>query len=382
MITAQRNRKLELTVALFYFFYFAMVGVFVIFMPKVLEDIGYSSVDIGLIYAASPFMRFLLPFIFKHYIALTNSVYKISLTFTFLSTVLFFIAIKSFWLLFLTALLFGASMGAVLPFVETIALEYIGKERYGKVRLWGSIGFSVVAFVLAKVLSSANVALLFLAVSSFLTMFFGLYLAKYNVEKKESKQEQKEDNKSFSLVKYWAFWASVFLFHFSFGGFYNFFTIYETSQGISLDVVSYLWIFGVLCEIVMLTLQGPLLAKYNLLTLLNIATLSAVFRWLLIAFFPSNVFIVALSQATHALSFALYYTATISYVYTIYSQKKLAQQFLLGVGFGLGGALGAAVAGVVYKISPSGLFVFESFIALLASILLVIHKKRKAYYVS
>jgi len=381
-MTINRNYKLDITVALFYFFYFAMVGVFVIFMPKVLNDVGYSFSEIGKIYSASPFMRFLLPFIFKHFIPLTNRVYKISLIMTFLSTLLFFIALKSFWILFITVLIFGASMGAVLPFVETIALEYIGKERYGKVRLWGSIGFIAVAFVLAKVLSNANIAIIFLVVSSFLTMFFGLYLAKYNIENRDTKEEQKEDNKSFSLVKYWAFWASVFLFQFSFGGFYNFFTIYETSQGISLDVVSYLWIFGVLCEIVMLTFQGPLLAKYNLLTLLNIVTLSAVFRWLLLAFFPDNILIVALSQATHALSFALYYTVTISYVYTIYKQKKLAQQFLLGVGFGLGGALGSAVAGDIYNYSPNSLFLFESFIALLASILLFIHKKRKVDCVS
>jgi PPP family 3-phenylpropionic acid transporter len=374
-----QNRQIELTVALFYLFYFAMVGVYVIFMPKVLKDIGYSSVEIGLIYAASPFMRFLLPFLFKHYIALTNKLFKSALVATFIITVIFFATIKSFYLYLIINLLFGGAMGAVLPFVETIALEYIGKERYGKVRLWGSVGFSLVAFVLAKVLYSFEIALYFLVVSSFFTMFFGLYLAKYNSDKADSKTI-KENNKEFSLTKYWAFWASVFLFQFSFGGFYNFFTIYETSNGVKLDIVSYLWIFGVACEIVMLIFQGPLLAKYNLLTLLNIATLSATIRWLLLAFFPQNIAVVAISQATHALSFALYYSAIIAYVYSIYSQKKLAQQFLLGVGFGLGGASGAAIAGVVYKITPSGLFIFESFVALFASLLLVVHKRRKVEY--
>jgi PPP family 3-phenylpropionic acid transporter len=145
-----QNRQIELTVALFYLFYFAMVGVYVIFMPKVLKDIGYSSVEIGLIYAASPFMRFLLPFLFKHYIALTNKLFKSALIATFIITVIFFATIKSFYLYLIINLLFGGAMGAVLPFVETIALEYIGKERYGKVRLWGSVGFSLVAFVWQK----------------------------------------------------------------------------------------------------------------------------------------------------------------------------------------------------------------------------------------
>ena len=42
----------------------------------------------------------------------------------------------------------------------------------------------------------------------------------------------------------------------SFGGFYNFFTIYETSFGISLEMTSYLWAFGVICEILNLLLSS------------------------------------------------------------------------------------------------------------------------------
>ena len=55
----------------YYFFYFALIGVYVIFMPKVLVDLGYTTMEVGIVYAAAPFMRFLLPFIFKHYLQLT-----------------------------------------------------------------------------------------------------------------------------------------------------------------------------------------------------------------------------------------------------------------------------------------------------------------------
>ncbi|KAB7886356.1 MFS transporter, partial [Poseidonibacter ostreae] len=51
----------------FYFFYFAAVGVYIIFMPKVLHDIGYNAFDIGIIFALAPLMRFATPFLFlKH----------------------------------------------------------------------------------------------------------------------------------------------------------------------------------------------------------------------------------------------------------------------------------------------------------------------------
>lgn len=379
MIKLQINpfKSVALALGLFYLFYFAMVGVYVIFMPKVLKDIGYSAVDIGAIYTSAPLMRFILPFIFKRWIELTHRVFFVSLVATFAITVLFFFAIHNFWLLLFLSLLYGGAMGAALPFVETIAIEQIGKERYGKIRLWGSIGFSLVAFVLGNILDNYLTALIALSLMAFLTMTTGFVLAKF--EKDSYREKEIDSSREFSLQKYWAFWASIFLFQFSFGGFYNFFTIYETSSGMALDIVSYLWIFGVACEIVMLIFQAPLLERFSLLTLLVVSTLSGVLRWLLIALYPENLLVVMFAQATHALSFALYYTASIAYVYQLYTQKRLAQQFYLGIGFGLGGAVGAIVSGYIYKVSPSGLFIFEAFIALLAVVMLIVHKRRREY---
>ena len=61
--------------SVFYFFYFAIIGVYIIFMPKVLIELEYSTVEVGIVYAAAPFMRFLLPFVFKHYIDLSKNQY-------------------------------------------------------------------------------------------------------------------------------------------------------------------------------------------------------------------------------------------------------------------------------------------------------------------
>ena len=69
------------------------------------------------------------------------------------------------------------------------------------------------------------------------------------------------------------------------------------------------------------------------------------------------------SQSLHAFSFALYHTAVISYIFHLYSQKKLAQQFYLGISFGLGGSIGAMSAGYFYG---EYLFLIESFLALIA----------------
>jgi PPP family 3-phenylpropionic acid transporter len=353
----------------YYFFYFALVGVYVIFMPKVLLSFNYSTLEVGIIYAAAPFMRFLLPFIFRHYIVLTPKVYLIALLFTFTGTLILLGSIEYFWFYLSANLLFGAAMGVSLPYVETIALATLSKSHYGKVRLWGSLGFMGIALWLGKVLASPHEALYYLSSMAFLTLVFGAILTKYDTTSHMSTQ----DDASFSLSKYWAFWISIFLMQVSFGGFYNFFTIYETSHGISLEMTSWMWSFGVICEIVMLYFQGPLLQR-NLLNILQFATLVTSLRWLTLYLFPDSVTLTFASQSLHAISFALYHTAAITYVFSLYPQKKLAQQFFLGIAFGLGGSMGAVLSGQIYG---ENMFLIEAFIAFMAFMVLWVHQKRK-----
>jgi len=367
--------KTSLTIGAFYFFYFALIGVYIIFLPKLLLDGGFSAVEVGIIYAAAPFMRFLLPFAFRHYIHLTHRVYKISLSIGFVSTVLFFITIDSFWSYLFINLIFGASAGVILPFVEAIALQVISKEYYGRVRLWGSIGFMVIALWLGHTLSSAKEGLIYLSIMAFFTLIFGYLITQYDQDNYEI-SNPKDRNRGFSLSKYWAFWLSAFLLQVSFGGFYNFFTIYETEHNISLQMTSYLWSFGVLCEVVLFYYQGPLL-KRNLLMLLKLTIATTILRWLLLYIYPSSLIVAYASQSLHAFSFALYYTAVIAYVYDLYTQKKLAQQFFLGMSFGLGGSVGAIIAGKIYDFDSELLFGVEAVIAFLSLIAIFIHEKRR-----
>jgi PPP family 3-phenylpropionic acid transporter len=354
----------------YYFFYFALVGIYIIFMPKVLLDLSYSAVEVGIIFAAAPFMRFLLPFIFRHWVSLTPKVYLLSLLLTLIGALIFFGTISSFWHFLVANILFGGAMGISLPYVETIALSLLSKSQYGKARLWGSVGFVAIALWLGKVLSSPYEALYYLSAIALFTLLFGAFLIRYD---NISHASSKESDASFSLSKYWAFWISIFLMQVGFGGFYNFFTIYETSHGISLEMTSWMWSFGVICEIFMLYFQGPLLQR-NLLNIILFATLVTAFRWLLLYLYPDSVSITFASQSLHAVSFALYHTAAITYVFSLYTQKKLAQQFFLGIAFGLGGSVGAVLSGKIYG---EYLFLVEAGITFLAFLVLLIHKKRR-----
>ncbi|MDD3775720.1 MAG: MFS transporter [Sulfurovaceae bacterium] len=349
----------------YYFFYFAMVGVYIVFMPKVLTDIGYTPSQVGIIFASAPMMRFLLPFVFRYYIALTNRIFISSLLLSVIAAVLFWGTIDNFWSFLACNLLFGAAMGISLPYIETISLKLLSKIQYGKTRLWGSVGFMAIVLWLGKILESPSDGLTYLTITALLTLIFG---AGIGIRDAKTDTDTLEDIHSFSLRIHAPFWISIFLLQVSFGGFYNFFTIYETSHGISLEVISWMWSFGVICEIAMLYFQGPLLHR-NLLSIIKFATFITALRWLILYIYPSSKELIFASQSLHAFSFALYHTAAISYVFTLYSQKKLAQQFFLGIAFGLGASVGALVAGKFYG---NMLFAIEALIAFVAFAILFI----------
>jgi PPP family 3-phenylpropionic acid transporter len=257
----------------------------------------------------------------------------------------------------------GIGLSIVLPYVELISLKYLGKERYGKIRLFGSVGFIIVALVLVKFLSSAEVALIYLLVLTLITSAIGFVIAK---EADALLDKSEEATNDIDLLKDWRLWLGLTLMQVSFGSFYNFFTIYTTDHGVSLDITIYLWSFGVVVEIFMLYFQGSLLRR-NLLLILQATTLITAFRWFLLFLFPDNVTLLFFSQALHALSFALFHSAAISYLFYLYKHKSLAQQFFSGITYGFGAFAGALIAGYVYEYYPSYLFLSATLIALIAT---------------
>lgn len=168
--------------SIFYFFYFSIIGVYVIFLPKVLSMLGYSASDIGIIFAAGPMVRFLLPFSFKKFIKLNKTTFNSALILMLIGTISFYLGRGDFYALLCANIILSIGLSLVLPYIEVVALEVIGKERYGKVRLFGSIGFVMVALVLVKLLSSANVAFLFLVTLTFLTTIFAYIIIKSEKE--------------------------------------------------------------------------------------------------------------------------------------------------------------------------------------------------------
>ena len=363
---------MPILLSIFYFFYFSIVGVYVIFIPKVLSGIPYSASEIGIILGAAPLVRFVLPFLFMKGFKLNTKNFNLALLLMFASAISFYLSINNFYTLLFSNVMLGVGMSLILPYIEVISLEYLGKERYGKVRLFGSIGFVLVALVLVKMLSSPFVALYFLIALTALTALTAFVVELQSTKKAATTRTEHHD--SIDLLRDYRLWLGLILMQVSFGAFYNFFTIYVTDNGINMDMTIYLWSFGVVVEILMLYFQGRFL-KNNLLSILQITTFATAIRWFLLFAYPENLTLLFFAQSIHALSFALFHSAAISYLFHLYKNKPLAQQYFSGFTYGLGGVSGALISGYVYEWFPSYLFLSAAIFAFVAFIYLSRFKK-------
>ena len=290
-----------------------------------------------------------------------------------LSVIGFYFATHSFYALLVAFICYGFSINQLLPFVEAVSVEKFTKPQYGKIRSIGSSGF-ICAALLIPYFSHIHFfpihGILVATSLANLSLLGFLALTKGAQETTESSQKN-----SFSFRSIWWFWVVIFLMQFSFGGFYNFFTIYATEHSIDLQMTSYLWVFGVICEIGILYYQGYFLSKFSDYSLFFVCFLASFVRWILIFLFPSNVAILFFSQSLHALNFALFHSTCIYFISKHYANKKLAQQFYLGISFGLGGFVGGQFAGVFYG---KYLFLYEALFSLLALLIVFsqLHKRR------
>lgn len=362
---------MQLLLSLFYFFYFALIGVYVIFLPKVLSLSGYSASDIGIIFAAAPLVRFIVPFLFIKGLKLDTRNFNFALGILVLSAISFYFSLDNFYRLLFSNIGIGIGLSLVLPYIELISLNNLGRERYGKIRLFGSVGFILVSLVLVKFLDPPSVALTYLLVISFFVVITAYIIVQGEKEILNKTSQEKND---INILKDWRLWLGLTLMQVAFGPFYNFFTIYETDAGLSLDMTIYLWSFGVVVEVFMLFFQGRFL-RNNLLLVLQITTFVTAIRWFLVFLFPENLVVLFFSQSLHALSFALFHSAAISYLYVLYKHKSLAQQFFSGITYGFGAFVGALYSGYMYEYFPIYLFLSATIIALLASWNLYLWKK-------
>ncbi|MEO1924138.1 MAG: MFS transporter [Nautiliaceae bacterium] len=347
------KNKFFITLSLYYFIFFTLIGDYVIFLPKYFKETGFEPYQIGILFSMMPIARFLTPFIYLKK-PLTKKDYILALVLSSLSS--FLLLSNSFYLILISFFIIGASFAVVFPYIEAIAIEKL-KEKYGLSRVFGSIGFMLFGIIFSYI--SGNLIWLFIILMLLTNLTALSFLEDKTIKK---------NYKAINLFKEWKFWTGVILLQISFGGFYNFFTIYNIQNGIKEEYIGWLWAIGVAAEIFIFIIGHKFLKKLKPIKWIKISILLTSIRWLMVYFFAGNLLLIALSQIIHAFSFAIFHTSALLYLSKKYENKTLAQQFYAGIGYGLAAFLGSIVSGWLYG---KYLFLYESIIALLGFLVML-----------
>lgn len=338
-----------------YFFYFAILGLVVPFMGVFLNGKGFSSLQIGEILAIVTATKIFAPTLWASLADKKGFQLPIIQAGALLALLFFSVLywLESYWALTACLAMFSLFSTAILPQLEVMTLNSIRRSTkiYARIRLWGSLGFITIAIIAGDLLvrfpDSAFlvigiVVLLGLSVSCLLLIQPQIPASH---KRKQSSIIDKIINKRFMLF----FFSGVFL-QMSFGPYYGFFALYLNDlsyPGIAIGLIIGL---GVVAEVVAFIFVGTLFKWFSLKYLLIFSLLATVLRWSLVANYGENIMLLILSQLLHAASFGLYHSASMQFITQHFdaNQQSRGQALYIGGLYGIGGSIGAYIAGLLW----------------------------------
>lgn len=279
-----------------------------------------------------------------------------------------------FWWLMVVMTLFTFFWNAVLPQVEVTTLNHLGddNDRYGKVRLWGSIGFIFSSLVLGYALDSNPASLVLPVVMIFLTGIFISTVFIPDVGKPAHLEQAGIVRYILQYPELMSFLMVSFLLQVSHAPYYTFYTLYLSGYGYSKTVIGILWAVGVLFEVILFLNLHRILKHVRFRVLLIGSCLITGLRWLTIGLFPESLLLLVLAQVLHAISFGLFHGVAVSMVHRYFTGRHQHRGMALygSISFGAGGAVGSLASGYMMGwIGASFTFAVASLVALIAAVL-------------
>ena len=345
----------------FYLFFFAALGALLPYWGVYLRTLGYSPGEIGSLMAIIAATKIVAPNLWGWLADRRGERLPIVRVGTGLAFVLFLgvFPAEGFWALALVMALFSFFWNAALPQFEANTFNWLGdgRERYSRIRLWGSIGFIATAASLGPLLDRFGETVLPWCLAA---LFLALWLASLAAPAAPRSDVAHADHGSILGVlrrpHVWSLLLVCFLMQASHGPYYAFFSIYLQDHGYSGLAIGGLWALGVIAEIGVFLAMHRLLPRHGSLRLLLASLGLTALRWLLIARFVDQPVVLVFAQTLHAASFGLYHAVAISLVDRFFTgpHQGRGQAFYSSMSFGAGQAAGSFAAGLLWAVGGGG----------------------------
>jgi len=360
----------RIAVGVAYFVMFFGAGVWAPYFPLYLSHLGFSGTEIGIVVGTAPLLRWTSAIAWGYLADRWRRRHALLVMASFIGTVFFLplLVVRSFTGIVIVLTCINLFHGSIIPMVDATVMDHLQRlgGNYGRLRLWGSLGFIAGALVSAPMIQAFTplaVPALLLAPGPFLVV------ALYHFPRQQIghpglfRAPWKLLNPSLS-----AFLATSFLLQLSCGAWGAFFALHTARLGFSDAIPGITWAVAVIIEVGLLFWGRQIVERFDAAGLIVFTLLVTVARWSLTAIATHEVAVVAL-QLAHSITFAVFHLAALLLLARLVPpQNSTSGQSLYGmVGFGFGGSAGVALAGVlVDRIGTSALFGVEAFIAALA----------------
>ena len=364
----------------FYFGYFALIGAFMPYWNLYLEHLGFEKAIIGVLASITVVTRIVAPSVWGYLADRSGQRMRWVRVGTFAQLIAWCAVLllpnTLFWL---AIILFAFSFfqNAILAQFEAVTLFWLGdsRDRYGMIRLWGSVGFIAAVFGLGWWFdyTSINLLPLMMVGLAALTWWMSMLIAE-PPQRQASRQSSVSLRQVLQRPRVGWFFVVQFLLLLSHAPFYSFYSNYLQGYGYSTQTIGLLWSVGVLAEVLMFTQSHRLLAWGTERFLLFACLILTALRWGLVGYYPENLIIQIVAQAIHAFSFALFQSLAMRLIFREFNPDQQGRaQALYSMVWGMGVAFGSILTGWYWdQFGGSVMFYTAALVALLAACIMAL----------
>jgi len=380
-----------------YFFYFAILGLISPYLSVFLDGKGFNSMELGEIFAILTATKIVAPSLWAILADKTGQqllIIRLGALLALFSFLLLF-WLDSYWPISFSLALFSLFWTAILPQLEVFTLNSVRRSSkiYARIRLWGSVGFIALAIFAGQVMeyyeqpnlpdtfisSFTNAFVVMGCVILLCLLLSTMTIKPHRVVSKVQTQALAIKDKLLAS-RFVIFFIAGVLLQMSFGPYYGFFALFLRDLTYSGFTVGLLISLGVVAEILVFIFASSFFKYFSLKVLLIFSLAVTSFRWLLVALYAESIWLLAFTQLMHAASFALFHSASMLFISNHFTscQQSRGQAVYLGGVYGVGGAIGAYIAGSLWLdgSGASTAFLTASAVALLAAVVMLFLPKQ------
>jgi PPP family 3-phenylpropionic acid transporter len=354
-----------LRLSLFYASVFSVVGLQLPYWPLYLSYKGLSPAEIGQVLAGGSLIRILANPLAGH-IADGRGERRptmIALAIVGLVSTAFYPLANGFSALLAVTLLSFAATSAMAPLGDSLTMQCAAARQldYGRVRLWGSLSFIVVALLAGLTLVAAPRPAILLGCLACLTLTLGAALVLPDMPSVRPPGRPPRVGPLLADPRFLLFLGSASLTQGSHMIYYGFATLHWQAAGLSGGVIGALWAEGVIAEVVLFAFGARLVRRFGAVRLLAAASLATVVRWTVLAV-TTDVAVLAAVQCLHAMTFGAGHLGAMHFIHraTPPGLAARAQAIYSSVTMGLASGLAMLVAGRLYQAYAGGAFLAMS----------------------